>query len=258
MKQFWKSGNIDIDFHCDIIKNVCLSYVLHERISSFHIDSIMDFQMNEIASRPLFTVSFKNTIYDSGMWLSSRACTVETPSVNDAFDFLDSYKNAADDIIGTARQLESLTMHCVAYVSLDLIDSSSDTRRAAARAARRNGFNGIEDLTELGLGSPYSTEYGKSSGETAMHQMAVSFNLTTKLPVLDEEGNFIGMTVERQDEEYACDTASSIASLIKANAEQVQSVYHADGGHGLVDAGFILWQLDLPTMSYMPVGGQAY
>ena len=236
-KQFWKSGNIDIDFHCDIIKNVCLSYVLHERISSFHIDSIMDFQMNEIAS---------------------RACTVETPSVNDAFDFLDSYKNAADDIIGTARQLESLTMHCVAYVSLDLIDSSSDTRRAAARAARRNGFNGIEDLTELGLGSSYSTEYGKSSGETAMHQMAVSFNLTTKLPVLDEEGNFIGMTVERQDEEYACDTASSIASLIKANAEQVQSVYHADGGHGLVDAGFILWQLDLPTMSYMPVGGQAY
>ena len=214
--------------------------------------------MDAIVSRSLFTVSFKNTIYDSGMWLSSRKCIVETPSVNDAFDFLDSYKHAADDIIGTARQLESTTMHCVADVSLDLIDGSPDTRRAAARAARRSGFKGIEDLMELGLCSSYTAEYGKNSGETAMHQMAVSFNLTTKLPVIDDDGNFIGITIERQDEEYACDTASSIASLVKENAEQVQTVYRADGGNGLVDAGFILWQLDLPTMSYMPVGGQAY
>lgn len=212
----------------------------------------------DAASRPLFAVRFKSAVYDSGMWLSSRTCTVETPSVEDAFDFLDSYKSAANDIIITARQLESLTMHCTADVSIDLIDDSPDTMRAAARAARRTGFDGLNDLRELGLGSSYSSEYGKRGEEKAMHQMAVSFNLTTRLPVIDGDGRLIGMTVERQDEEYACDTASSIASLIKENAEQVQQVYSADGGHGLVDAGFILWQLDVPTMSYMPVGGQAY
>ena len=51
--------------------------------------------------RPIFIVKLQSTVYDSGMWLSSRSCTVETPSVVDAFDFFDSYRAAADDIVGT-------------------------------------------------------------------------------------------------------------------------------------------------------------
>lgn len=217
----------------------------------------MDPHMSAGEPRPIFIVKLQSTAYDSGMWLSSRSCTVETPSVVDAFDFFDSYRAAADDIVGTARQLESLTMSCSADVSIGLIDPSPSTRRAAARAARRCGFDGIGDLFELGLGSSYSASYRKAGGERAMHQMCVSFNITTRLPVI-EDGIVSGMTVERQDEEYACDTAVAVAELIKGNAEQVKTVYDADAGNGFVDAGFILWQLDLPTMSYMPVGGKAY
>lgn len=74
--------------------------------------------MSAVEPRPIFTVKLNSTVHDSGMWLSSRSCTVETPSVVDAFDFFDSYCTAADDIVGTARQLESITMSCSADVSV--------------------------------------------------------------------------------------------------------------------------------------------
>lgn len=74
--------------------------------------------MSTVEPRPIFTVQLKSTVHDSGMWLSSRSCIVETPSISDAFDFFDSYRAAADDIVGTARQLESITMSCSADVSV--------------------------------------------------------------------------------------------------------------------------------------------
>lgn len=78
----------------------------------------MDSHMSTVEPRPIFTVQLKSTVHDSGMWLSSRSCIVETPSISDAFDFFDSYRAAADDIVGTARQLESITMSCSADVSV--------------------------------------------------------------------------------------------------------------------------------------------
>ena len=50
----------------------------------------MDPHMSAGEPRPIFIVKLQSTAYDSGMWLSSRSCTVETPSIVDAFDFFDS------------------------------------------------------------------------------------------------------------------------------------------------------------------------